>query len=86
MLGGHLLSPRTNKVSWPVPILQDRVAVLKVLLLSKGCSGHLMQIKMALEQGNWMENSIFGSFLVMGEMQLWELGKTCLSLGKTVKI
>lgn len=29
-----------------------------------------MQIKMALEQGNWMENSIFGSFLVMGEMQL----------------
>lgn len=39
---------------------------------------------MALEQGNWMANIIFGSFLVMVEMQLWELGKT-LSLGKTVK-
>lgn len=44
-----------------------------------------MQIKIALEQGYWMENSIFVSFLVMVEMQLWELGKTCLSLGKTVK-
>lgn len=66
-------------------MLQDRVQVLKVLLLSKGCSGHFMQIKMALEQGNWMANIIFGSFLVMVEMQLWELGKTCLSLGKTVK-
>lgn len=59
--------------------------MLKVLLMSKGCPGHFMQIKMALEQENWMENSIFGSFFVKAEVQLWELSKTCLSLGKTVK-
>lgn len=85
VLSDHLLPPRAGKGSLPIPILQDRGAVLEALLMSKGCSGHFMQVKMALEQGYWMKNNIFVSFLVMVEMQLWEVGKTCLSLGKTVK-
>lgn len=44
VLSDHLLSPRTDKVSFLILVLQDRVAVLKVLLMSKECSGHFMQI------------------------------------------
>lgn len=80
--GDRLPSPRANEVSLPIPVTQHSVAVLKVVLTSKGCSCHFMQIQKVSEQGNWRKHHILGSLLVMDEMQPWELGKNWFQLRK----